>query len=602
MTESKLKEFLDGLSPLKNQNVTSSLQRIKFLRNFLAEHGRSLGFTSLKGQTTSLETADSSLEDVVKEYNKIVLKTVPTPQSNIGTDVSDSIKVDSNQTVTVSPGYYNTEFKITGAVSSEVTAELEKLKADIKAACPDPKDVVNGANTFTIKENQDKTLTINRVTGTAGSAETPLKIPAKNADSKLTLQNESGNTLNTTVGFYNGGEVEAKITISTGNVEETEGTKIIVTKELPAGYYDKGIKIKPVLNEGDNTNKVVNVEADKSVVISHSGETALTPSAGFDFIKNGTIRVAEGSASVAATINGNSITLSPSHVEGWLSANPEVTGAQVTQNENGTYTITMPTISADGNAKAVVNTQNKIDVIPGEGYYDGISSVPLKFEKDGESKEIQYRADTEITNDPVLDEASGKYNVSIIEGRTPSLFTGPLGVKLDASSLSINSTKPEGFTTTTRVINVDTNKQYISTSKGYTEGETAILNIKNAGALELTSEHDSASGTDKIVVKPTSAGWIDTTSTDVTSKFLGLTDRLVDSSQNGDADHDGIIDSTKGTSNEVAATTGQVLLTYNNCLDEANKGTIEKTPADGTLFYKSVKVDLSSLIVELDNI
>ena len=601
MTESKLKEFLDGLSSLKNQDVTSSLQRIKKLRNFLAEHGRSLGFTALKGQTSSLETTDSSLEDVVKEYNKIVLKTVPTPQSNTGTDVSDSIKVDSNQTVTVSPGYYNTEFKITGAVSSEVTAELEKLKADIKAACPDPKDVVNGANTFTIVENQDKTLTINRVTGTAGSTETPLKTPAKNADSKLTLQNESGNILNTTVGFYNGGEVEAKITISTGNVEETEGTKIITTKELPAGYYDKGIKIKPVLNEGDNTNKVVNVEADKSVVISHSGNTTLIPSEGFDFIKNGTIKVAEGSASVAATINGNSITLVPSHKDGWLSTNPEVTGAQVTENENGTYTITMPTISTDGNAKAVVNSKNKVDVIPGEGYYNGTSSVPLKFEKDGESKEIQYRADTEITNDPVLDDVSGKYNVSIIEGRTPSLFTGPLGVKLDVSSLSINGTKPEGFTTT-RIINVDTNKQYISTSKGYTEGETAMLSIKNAGALELTSEHDSSSGTDKIVVKPTSAGWIDTTSTDVTNEFLGLTDRLIDSSQNGDADHDGIIDSTKGTSNEVTATTGQVLLPYNNCLDRVAKGTIEKTPVKGTLFYKSVKVDLSSLIVELDTI
>lgn len=601
MTESKLKEFLDGLSPLKNQNVTTSLQRIKKLRNFLAEHGRSLGFTTLKGQTSSLETTDSSLEDVVKEYNKIVLKTVPTPQSNTGTDVSDSIKVDSNQTVTVSPGYYNTEFKITGAVSSEVTAELEKLKADIKAACPDPKDVVNGANTFTISENQNKTLTINRVTGTAGSAETPLKTPAKSADSKLTLQNESGNTLNTTVGFYNGGEVEAKITISNGTVEDAEDTKIIVTKELPAGYYDKGIKIKPVLNEGDNPNKVVNVEADKSVVISHSGNTTLTPSEGFDFIKNGTIKVAEGSASIAATINGNLITLVPSHKDGWLSTNPEVTGAQVTQNESGAYTITMPTISTDGNAKAVVNSKNKVDVIPGEGYYNGTSSVPLKFEKDGESNEIQYRADTEITNDPVLDEASGKYNVSIIEGRTPSLFTGPLGVKLDASSLSINGTEPEGFTTT-RIIPVDTNKQYISTSKGYTEGETAMLSIKNAGALELTSEHDSVSGTDKIVVKPTSAGWIDTTSTDVTSKFLGLTDRLVDSSQNGDADGDGIIDSTKGTSNEVTATTGQVLLTYNNGLDVADKGTIEKTPADRTFFYKSVKVDLSSLIVELDNI
>ena len=129
-----------------------------------------------------------------------------------------------------------------------------------------------------------------------------------------------------------------------------------------------------------------------------------------------------------------------------------------------------------------------------------------------------------------------------------------------------------------------------------------MLSIKNAGALELTSEHDSASGTDKIVVKPISAGWIDTTSTDVTNEFLGLTDRLVDSSQNGDADHDGIIDSTKGTSNEVTATTGQALLTYNNGLNVAAKGTIEKTPVKGTLFYKSVKVDLSSLIVELDTI
>ena len=598
MTESKLKEFLDGLSPLKNQNVTSSLQRIKKLRNFLAEHGRSLGFTTLKGQTSSLETTDSSLEDVVKEYNKIVLKTVPTPQSNTGTDVSDSIKVDSNQTVTVSPGYYNTEFKITGAVSSEVTAELEKLKADIKAACPNPRDVVNGANTFTISENQDKTLTINRVTGTAGSAETPLKTPAKNANSKLTLQNESGNTLNTTVGFYNGGEVEAKITISTGNVEETEGTKIIVTKELPAGYYDKGIKIKPVLNEGDNTNKVVNVEADKSVVISHSGNTTLTPSEGFDFIKNGTIKVAEGSASVAATINGNLITLVPSHKDGWLSTNPTVTGAQVTQNESGTYTITMPTISTDGNAKAVVNSKNKIDVIPGEGYYDGISSVPLKFEKDGESKEIQYRADTEITNDPVLDDASGKYNVSIIEGRTPSLFTGPLDVKLDASSLSVDQNLPENATVSKNVA-VNNSEFYIISSKGYTEGEVQRVEVEAGGSIELTTEKDDQ-GFDKIVVKLDKSGWVNAQSTDVTQKFLGYADLLIDNSANGDADGDGIIDESKGTGNEVSAVAGQALFTYGDDLDETANGVQEKTPAEGSRYFTSAKVDLSALIREMD--
>lgn len=598
MTESKLKEFLDGLSPLKNLTVTSSLQRIKLLRNFLAEHGRSLGFTTLKGQTTSLETTDSSLEDVVKEYNKIVLKTVPTPQSNAGTDVSDSIKVDSSQTVTVSPGYYNTEFKITGAVSSEVTAELEKLKADIKAACPDPKDVVNGANTFTITENQNKTLTINRVTGTAGSAETPLKTPAKSADSKLTLQNESGNTLNTIIGFYNGGEVEAKITISNGTVEDAEDTKIIVTKELPAGYYDKGIKIKPVLNEGDNPNKVVNVEADKSVVISHSGNTPLTPSEGFDFIKNGTIKVEEGSASVAATINGNRITLVPSHKDGWLSTNPEVTGAQVTGNENGTYTITIPTISTDGNAKAVVNSKNKIDVIPGEGYYNGTSSVPLKFEKDGESKEIQYRADTEITNDPVLDDASGKYNVSIIESRTPSLFTGPLDVKLDASSLSVDQNLPENATVSKNVA-VNNSEFYIISSKGYTEGEVQRVEVEAGGSIELTTEKDDQ-GFDKIVVKLDKSGWVNAQSTDVTQKFLGYADLLIDNSANGDADGDGIIDESKGTGNEVSAVAGQALFTYGDNLDEIANGVQEKTPAEGSRYFTSAKVDLSALIREMD--
>ena len=258
----------------------------------------------------------------------------------------------------------------------------------------------------------------------------------------------------------------------------------------------------------------------------------------------------------------------------------------------------MPTISTDGNAKAVVNSKNKVDVIPGEGYYDGISSVPLKFEKDGESKEIQYRADTEITNDPVLDDASGKYNISIIEGRTPSLFTGPLDVKLDASSLSIDQNLPENATVSKNVA-VNSSEFYIISSKGYTEGEVQRVEVEAGGSIELTTEKDDQ-GFDKIVVKLDKSGWVNAQSTDVTQKFLGYADLLIDSSANGDADGDGIIDESKGTGNEISAVAGQALFTYGDNLDEAVNGVQEKTPAEGSRYFTSAKVDLSALIREMD--
>ena len=40
MTEQELRTFLQDLEGMKNSNVTTSLERIKLLRNALSEHGK----------------------------------------------------------------------------------------------------------------------------------------------------------------------------------------------------------------------------------------------------------------------------------------------------------------------------------------------------------------------------------------------------------------------------------------------------------------------------------------------------------------------------------------------------------------------------------
>ena len=71
MTEQELTKFFQDLEVMKNTNVTTSLERIKLLRNALSEHGKELDLT-LIGSRTELTSQDSPLETVVREYNKIV--------------------------------------------------------------------------------------------------------------------------------------------------------------------------------------------------------------------------------------------------------------------------------------------------------------------------------------------------------------------------------------------------------------------------------------------------------------------------------------------------------------------------------------------------
>ena len=597
MTEQELRTFLQDLEGMKNHNVTTSLERIKFLRNALSEHGKELDLT-LVGSRTQLTDQDSSLETVVREYNKIVKRLTPDVRDNIlieDPEVPELI-VDSTSKVHVQSGYYSKDFIVKGAVSSEVAAELAKLKQDIIAKATSAQDVVAGAKAIEIVTNSNGTLTLNEVNGEVGSAEHPLQKSGISENNNLIVSTSTGKDLLTNIPVITNQVVEAKITVIPNATVGNEDLSIIEATDLEQGYYDR-VKILPVLDPEHN-NKIINVRDNVEINITHAGNTNIVPGEGFDYIKSGVVKVEEGSSSVATTINGNQIILTPSHSEGWIAESPNITGTNIVKNDNGSYTLSLPTVEGDSNAIVTISPDNKVSTKPGEGYYDGNTSIPLMFGESGKEVQVVHNPNTSINLDPEFDDQESKYIVNIIEGKNPTLFTGPLNVELDASSLSINQNLPENAIVSKNVA-VNSSEFYIISSKGYTEGEVQKVEVEAGGSIELTTEKDDQ-GFDKIVVKLDKSGWVNAQSTDVTQKFLGYADLLIDSSANGDTDGDGIIDESKGTGNEVSAVAGQALFTYGDNLDEAVNGVQEKTPAEGSRYFTSAKVDLSALIREMD--
>lgn len=601
MTGQELTKFFQDLEAMKSTSVTTSLERIKLLRNALSEHGRELGL-NLSGVRTGLSNPDSSLETVVEEYNKIVKQLTPSEIPFVDTGSIPKLVVDSNTMVQVPSGYYAQDFFVTGAVSAELATELAKLKADIKAMATPAADVVAGAKAVEIITNEDGTLTLKQVDGEAGTAEKPLQIDGIDTDTKtLVVVTQGGKDLATNIPTFTDKVVEAKITVIPNATVGDEDLSIIEATDLEQGYYDR-VKVLPVLETGTSNNKIVNVRDNVEINIIHAGNTDIVPGEGFDYIKGGVVKVEEGSASVATKINGNQIILTPSHTDGWLSENPDITGSNVTPNADGSYTLTLPTIEGDGNAIVTIDSDNNVLVTPGEGCYNGNDSIPLMFEVDGNETQIVSNPNTSINTDPEFDEEEGKYIVNVVEGKTPTLFAGPLDVKLDKSNTSIEYSlpeSPEGPVSISETITATGSEFYIVASKGYTEGDIKRIEVEAGGSIEFTTEKDTQ-GFDKIVVKLDKSGWVEEQSTDVTDKFLGYADALVDDTANGDADGDGILDESKGTLNEVEVVAGQALFTYGDNLDEAANGVQEKTPAEGKRYFTSAKVDLSALIREMD--
>lgn len=590
MTDSELTTYLTSIEGKKNQTVSSSLERIKLLRNLLSEHGKELKLDLSGIHETLNDTTDSTLEKVVEEYNKIILRGVPSATSS-DTISDNAIKVSGTQVVSVYPGYYPNGFEVTGTITTEEA--LESLKDEINKYANE-NYVVSGGRAIKVVEKEDKTLQIVAIPGTVGTytdTDTHNLVIAQGSETRddnktyLTLTTEEANkketndiTLRSNIPYYDGQE-EVKITIVEN---EYDGLKYITPTTLSTGYYNN-YKIYPVL-ELTGDNKVVNIEDNITINIVAQGQT-IKPSDGYDYIKSGTIIVKPGTSAVVASYEGARIKLETSNEIGWVESTTieakESGGVKVTQSSTDTnvYYVQIPVNTSGYFAKDKITQDNKtyLAVTPNAGYYDGTSSVQVyTVSKDSAGNET--KTPIQYINTGVYDETSSKYIVPVGIVDTP--------ITIDKSTVNVsNSTITSAGVT---VINVQSAE--ITTTEGYTPGETIPIQIKEATDVKLTYESVDDEGNSKVYVSTTS-GWIDD-KVDVTNSFAEIADSYAEAK----------VDRTQSTEDDT--TSGQVLFTYYGELNTAAAGILIKNPKteSGYAYFKSAKVDLRDLINNLDNI
>lgn len=590
MTDSELTTYLTSIEGKKNQTVSSSLERIKLLRNLLSEHGKELKLDLSGTHETLNDTTDSTLEKVVEEYNKIILRGVPSATSS-DTISDNAIKVSGTQVVSVYPGYYPNGFEVTGTITTEEA--LESLKDEINKYANE-NYVVSGGRAIKVVEKEDKTLQIVAIPGTVGTyidTDTHNLVIAQGSETRddnktyLTLTTEEANkketndiTLRSNIPYYDGQE-EVKITVVEN---EYDGLKYITPTTLSTGYYNN-YKIYPVL-ELTGDNKVVNIEDNITINIVAQGQT-IKPSDGYDYIKSGTIIVKPGTSTVVASYEGARIKLETSNEIGWVESTTieakESGGVKVTQSSTDTnvYYVQIPVNTSGYFAKDKITQDNKtyLAVTPNAGYYDGTSSVQVyTVSKDSAGNET--KTPIQYINTGVYDETSSKYIVPVGIVDTP--------ITIDKSTVNVsNSTITSAGVT---VINVQSAE--ITTTEGYTPGETIPIQIKEATDVKLTYESVDDEGNSKVYVSTTS-GWIDD-KVDVTNSFAEIADSYAEAK----------VDRTQSTEDDT--TSGQVLFTYYGELNTAAAGILIKNPKteSGYAYFKSAKVDLRDLINNLDNI
>lgn len=588
MTDSELTTYLASIESKKNQTVSSSLERIKLLRNLLSEHGKKLKLDLSGTHETLNDATDSTLEKVVEEYNKIILRLVPSATSS-DTISEDAIKVSGTQVVSIPSGYYPNGFEVTGTITTEEA--LESLREEINKYANE-NYVVSGGRAIKVVE-KDKTLQIVAVPGTVGTytdTDTHNLVIAQGSETRddnktyLTLTTEEANkketndiTLHSNIPYYTGQE-QVEITVKT-NTED--GIDYIIPKTL-SGYYNN-YKIYPVLNP-ETTNKVVNIEDDITINVVQ-GQT-IKPSDGYDYIQSASIRVKEGTSTVTASQEGSRIKLETSNEIGWVESTTikeakESGGVKVTQSttDASVYYVQIPVNTSDYFAKDKITQDNKtyLAVTPNAGYYEGTSLVQV-FTVSKDSAGNETKTPIQYINTGVYDESSSKYIVPV------GIVDNPIAIDKSIVNVSDSTTTSTGVT----VINVQNTE--ITTTEGYTPGEIIPIQVKEATNVKLTYESVDDEGNSKVYVS-TTPGWIND-KVDITNSFAEIADSYAEAK----------VDRTQST--EEDTTSGQVLFTYSDGLNTAIAGISIKNPKteSGYTYFKSAKVDLGDLINIMDNI
>lgn len=221
-----------------------------------------------KPETTTALTQDHLLMDTAAAINTISINN------------GDTITLDAGKSYTVPVGYNVGEYKISAKTVADNLTVTTLTSSD---------DLISGLTAYTIQGGK-----ATKVTGTLANyrGSDQATTSYKNSSSKLAIKipatgaYSSSNYLTTTIPYLTSA---GNLTI---NVKRTgsENTALIEDFVVPAGYYPTDTSVKVTVMDDKVNIGEINVQATKAA----TGAGTVTPSDGFDYLKQVTVGAASG--------------------------------------------------------------------------------------------------------------------------------------------------------------------------------------------------------------------------------------------------------------------------------------------------------------------
>lgn len=536
-----------------SRKLSDQILRLQDYINQLRKEAKYLGNGLSGDQADKLQKiVDSSDLEAITEALLTIDKQTVLVTGDAPDDLSEG-EVSASQTIYVPKGYYDKDTTLTVQSLSDSSAVAEGKK-------PNEDDVVAGKEfwadgvkyTGNLVDNSGATVeTTSDNTATAKENETvKVHIPKAKYDEDSVI--ETNIPVHTTYAY------DAEVEVSKD--EEGADHATLKTITIKAGYYDKDVIVTPKFSDVGTYESVVNV---KELNITESGEfdphnDKSDGKNGYDYYSKVNVNEAQISNNAALDIPTATVTVS-------------VTQAGYT--DESSYSVVIPSKDAPTavdsefakDSAANVTVTPKVSdaqsiTIPA-GLYKQDTVIKINSMADGATLS---EADIELSGNPVYDEASDKFVVTVSVNKSGYIAADDYEASsLDKSEIAFENVA--GDTITAKTISV-------STEEGYTAGEQFELTVQDT---TFDSSAISVPSKGKITVTPAQKGWFegntfDLASTDSVNTFV---DQL--------------------------ATTSEAKFVYSDVADLVNGKNTEKYAGGEGIYYKEATTDLTDLVTAL---
>ena len=422
-----------------------------------------------KSETTTLLTQDHLLMDTAAAINTISI-------NNGGT-----ITLDAGKSYTVPVGYNVGEYKISAKTVADNLTVTTLTSSD---------DLISGLTAYTIQGGKATKIT-GKLANYRGSDQAATSY--KNSSSKLAIKipatgaYSSSNYLTTTIPYLTSA---GNLTI---NVKRTgsANTALIEDFVVPAGYYPTDTSVKVTVMDDKVNIGEINVQATKAA----TGAGTVTPSDGFDYLKQVTV----GAASGFSILDNGSRELSVGSYnttnEGYAVTAANVVGKFSTAGWITTANNTDSSVVVGKLPKATFGFTNNIVKSTGAGYIpSGETLLTMSPYTHGMSI---AQTTTAITNpgDNTVDVAANHYYVKF-NVKTPGYATvgdhyQDIGSKVSCSDFNTSATT-DRVTYVDKAVNAKTT--YLDITGNYQPGAQyikATVQSASAPTLSITDKTDT---------------------------------------------------------------------------------------------------------------